>query len=108
MVTHMKSFLPALALGSALLAPMGLAQEVMQLSMKRAVDIALTPEGSARVALAEQSVRVAETQVTEARGGLLPKLDGSITERRQTINLRTFGFSFDIPIAGFSIPAIVG
>jgi hypothetical protein len=30
----------------------------MQLSLKRAVDIALTPEGSARVALAEQSIRV--------------------------------------------------
>jgi outer membrane protein TolC len=90
----------------ALLASIGSAQGVMQLSLKRAVDIALTPEGSARVALAEQSVRVSETHVSQARSGFLPNLDGTVVERNQTVNLRTFGFNFDFP--GFSFPSIAG
>ncbi|MGH9645481.1 MAG: TolC family protein [Bryobacteraceae bacterium] len=100
----MKRFLPALAL----FAPLGLAQDVMQLTLKRAVDIALTPEGSARVALAEQSVRVSETHVNQARSAFLPTVDGSVNERSQTVNLHTFGFNFQFPIPGFSIPSIVG
>jgi outer membrane protein len=102
----MKRILPALALGSVLYVPLGLAQDVMQLSLKRAVDIALTPEGSARVALAEQSVRVSETHVSQARSAFFPNLDGTVNERSQTVNLHTFGFNFDFP--GFSIPSIVG
>src|SRR5690242_12883059 len=90
----------------ALCGPLGLAQGVMQLSLKRAVDIALTPEGSARVALAEQSVRVSETHVSQARASFFPTVDGSVNERSQTVNLHTFGFNFNFP--GFSIPSIVG
>jgi outer membrane protein TolC len=78
----------------------------MQLTLKRAVDIALTPEGSARVALAEQSVRASETRVSQARSAFLPTVDGSVNERSQTVNLHTFGFNFDFP--GFSIPSVVG
>ena len=36
-------------------------QNILQLSMKRAVEIALTPEGSPRVALAMESVKQART-----------------------------------------------
>ena len=100
----MRAFLPAVAL----LAPIAFAQNqnVMQLSLKRAVEIALAPEGSARVALAEQSIRISETRVNQARSAFLPNLDGSVQERSQTVNLRTFGFNFDFP--GFSLPSIVG
>ncbi len=100
----MKAFLAVVAL----MAPMAFAQNqnVMELSLKRAVDIALAPEGSPRVALAEQSIRVSETHVNQARSAFLPNLDGSVQERSQTVNLRTFGFNFDFP--GFSIPSIVG
>jgi outer membrane protein len=83
-----------------------MAQNVMQLSLKRAVDIALTPEGSARVALAEQSVRVSETHVDQARSAFFPNVDGTVNERSQTVNLHSFGFNFSFP--GFSIPSIVG
>ena len=49
---------PVLALGLVAFVPLGRAQEVMQLSLKRAVDIALTPEGSARVAqVMEENLR---------------------------------------------------
>ena len=90
----------------ALIGPLCLAQEVMQLSLKRAVDIALTPDGSARVALAQQSVRISETQVNQARSAFLPTIDGAVNERSETVNLHTFGFNFSFP--GFAIPSIVG
>src|SRR5579864_5822937 len=104
----MKGILPVVALVLAPCAPLALAQGVMQLTLKRSVDIALTPEGSARVALADQSVRMSETHVSEARAAFLPNVDGSVTERSQTVNLHTFGFNFNFPIPGFSIPSIVG
>ncbi len=78
------------------------------MSLKRAVEIALTPDGSAKVALARQSIRQAETQVQEARGAFLPNVDGTLQDHRQTTNLRSFGFNFSFPIPGFSIPSIVG
>src|SRR5579872_1000614 len=83
-------------------------QATVDLSLKRAVDIALTPEGSARVALAEQSIRQAETRVAQARSAFLPNVDGSVNYRDQTTNLKAFGFSFNLPIPGFAIPSIVG
>lgn len=91
-----------------LFTPLCSAQNVMQLSLKRAVDIALTPEGSARVALAEESIRASETHVSAARAAFYPNLDGTVQERSQTVNLRTFGFDFQFPIPGFSIPSVVG
>jgi outer membrane protein len=102
----MKGILPISVLVLAVFAPLGRAQGVMQLSLKRAVDIALTPEGSARVALAEESIRASETNVNQARAGFLPTVDGSVQERSQTLNLHTFGFNFGFP--GFSIPSVVG
>ena len=98
--------IPAIVL--ALAGSPGWGQGVMQLSLKRAVDIALTPEGSARVALAEQSVRLSETRVNQARSAFFPNVDGTVQDRRQTVNLRTFGFDFQFPVPGFSIPSIVG
>jgi len=97
-----------LAPAFVLIAPLCSAQNVMQLSLKRAVDIALTPEGSARVALAEESIRASETHVNAARAAFYPIVDGAVEERSQTINLKTFGFNFDFPLLGFSLPGIVG
>jgi outer membrane protein len=102
----MNRSLPALAIGSLLCVPLGFAQDVMQLSLKRAVDIALTPEGSARVALAQQSVQASQTHVDQARSAFFPSVDGTLNERSQTVNLHTFGFNFDFP--GFAIPSVVG
>src|SRR6185312_6411387 len=89
---------------------MGMAQTTMPLSLKRAVEIALTPEGSARVALAQESIQQAREQKTEARAALLPDFEASVGDQRQTTNLRAFGFSdIKIPfLTGFSFPSIVG
>ncbi len=82
-------------------------QNVMQLSMKRAVEIALTPEGSTRVALAMESVKQAQDRAREAKSAFLPTVDGTIRETSETVNLKTFGINFPT-IPGFKIPAFVG
>jgi len=60
------------------------------------------------VALAEESIRASETHVSAARAAFYPNVDGAVEERSQTINLKTFGFNFDFPLLGFSLPGIVG
>jgi outer membrane protein TolC len=80
----------------------------MQLSLKKAVQIALTPEGSERVALAVQTVKQSEQRVNEARAAFLPTIDGTVQERNQTTNLRTFGLNFQLPVSGFSFPSLAG
>jgi outer membrane protein TolC len=87
---------------------LGLAQSPLPLSMKRAVEIALAPDGSARAALAQESIQQAKDRVAEARSALLPNLDTTVHETRQTTNLKAYGFAFNIPIPGFSIPSLVG
>ena len=85
------------------------AESTLPISLKRAVEIALTPEGSPKVALAEESIKEAETRKAESRAAFLPDLESSLSDRRETANLHAFGFSFNIPPAlGFSIPNIVG
>jgi outer membrane protein len=82
------------------------AQGTLQLSLARAVEIAQTEEGSARVALAMESIRRAESQVAQAKAAFFPDINASLQERNQTVNLRTFGFNFDFP--GFQQPTVVG
>lgn len=90
----------------SLTASLGLAQSSLPLSMKRAVEIALAPDGATRAALAQESIQQARDRVAEAKAALLPNLDASVQYRRQTTSLQAFGFNFKIP--GFSIPTIVG
>jgi outer membrane protein len=86
---------------------------VLQLSLKQAVQLALAPEGSTRVKLAEEDLKQAEDRSAESRAALLPDFEGSIQYQNETANLAAFGFNFknifkDIPIPGFSIPTFVG
>ena len=64
------------------------------------------------MALAEESIRQAEGRVAESRAAFLPDLESSVQERRQTTNLRAFGFTFTFPtipgVPAFVIPNIVG
>ena len=63
-----------------LTASLGLAQSPLPLSMKRAVEIALAPDGSTRAALAQESIQQAKDRVAEARAALLPNLDTTVRE----------------------------
>lgn len=87
----------------------GAAESSLPLTLKRAVEIALAPEGSPRVAMAEESIKEAEERQAESRGAFLPDIESSLSDRRQTANLHAFGFTFSLPPGlGFSIPNIVG
>ncbi len=82
---------------------------VLSLSLKRAVEIALSPEGNARVQLAAEAINQAQSRALEARSALLPNFDASVSEQNAVRNLRALGLDFSaIPIPGFSIPSIVG
>jgi outer membrane protein TolC len=81
----------------------------MPLSLKRAVEIALAPDGNTRVALAQESIEQARFQQAQAKGAFLPTLDSSVQEHRQVTNLQAYGFKFNIPPGfGFSVPTLVG
>lgn len=80
----------------------------LPLSLSKAVEIALAPEGSPRVALAQEVIKQAETRQAQARAALLPNVDGSYTFRSFTQNLQAFGLRVDLPIPGLAIPIFVG
>jgi outer membrane protein TolC len=54
------------------------------------------------------SVRQSRGQATTARSALLPNVNGTISETVQQTNLQALGVRFNIPVAGFSPPMIVG
>jgi outer membrane protein TolC len=100
------------SLSLALIAPLIVsAQPVLQLSLKRAVEIALAPEGNNRVQLAAESIRISEGQSAEARAAFLPNVDGTASYRNFTQNLAAFGISsqsFGLPGVILPIPTVVG
>jgi outer membrane protein TolC len=85
-----------------------LAQQPVRLTLKRAVEVATSPEGSARIQIAFELTRQAESRAAQARSALLPNLDAAISEQSATRNLNAFGLRINSPIPGFQIPAFVG
>jgi outer membrane protein len=81
---------------------------VMRLSLKDAFGIALAPEGSARIQLAEELLRQAGARAAEARSLLLPNLSAAVSGQSATRNLEASGIHFNLPIPGFSFPRMVG
>jgi outer membrane protein len=100
-------FVSALGVFAQATAQVSLPQNVMQLSMKKAVEIALTPEGSPRVALAMESVKQAQDKAKESKAAFLPTADGSIKETNETVNLNSFGIRFP-SVPGYSFKTFVG
>jgi len=80
----------------------------LRLTLKRAVEIATSPEGSTRIQLAGEAVKQAESRAAQARAGLLPDIEASVTEENLNRNLAAFGLQLNSPIPGFSIPTVVG
>jgi outer membrane protein len=81
------------------------------LSLKQAVEVAIAPEGNARIQLASEALKQAGSRSGQARAALLPNVDSSLTYRNQTLNLGANGLRFDIPtVQGFSFafPTLVG
>jgi outer membrane protein TolC len=80
----------------------------LRIGLKQAVAIALAPEGSTRVRLAEEFTRQARAQSSEARAALLPNFDASLTEESVTQNLAVSGITQAISIPGLSFPRLIG
>ncbi len=105
----MRALLLFLGAGLAAVAQDAPKGKTLELSMKRAVEIALTPEGSTRVALALETVKQAQQEARLAKGAFLPTVDGQIQEQNETVNLKTFGINFpSFALFGVTIPSFVG
>ena len=82
---------------------------VLPLSLKRAVALALAPEGNTNVRLAGEALKQSQSRADEARGALLPNLDGAFAYQDRDVNLQAQGFSaIHLPFPGFAFPTLVG
>ena len=101
-----------LAAGVVLAAvPLAAQQEqrtALSLSMKRAVEIATSPEGNSSIQLAVQSLKQAQERSLEARAALLPDVEGAFRFESETTFLGAYGIKFNAPIPGFQFPTFVG
>jgi outer membrane protein TolC len=88
--------------------PLAAADGALSLSLKRAVELASSPEGNTNVQIADEAVRQAEARSAQARAALLPDVSASFGARDQTVNLAAIGVRFAVPIPGFSFPTLVG
>ncbi|MBI3951441.1 MAG: TolC family protein [Acidobacteria bacterium] len=86
----------------------GQTKPTVQLSLKEAVDIALAPEGNARIQLAEELIHQAETRSAQARAALFPHVEASVLQQSMTRNLAAFGIRFQLPVPGFRLPELAG
>ncbi len=86
----------------------GEASGTLQLSLKQAIELALAPDGNAKVQLAQELVRLARAQSDQARAALLPNIDASVGQQSQTRNLEAFGIGLNPLPGGFQFPRFVG
>jgi outer membrane protein len=83
----------------------------LSLSLKQAVQIALSPEGSAQIQISEEALKQAQSRSTQALGVLLPDVSSSLNYRNQTVNLKANGLQFNTPLipgVDFAFPSFVG
>jgi outer membrane protein TolC len=81
----------------------------LSLSLKRAVEIATSQEGSTPIQLSAESLKQAELRSKEARAALLPDLEGAFSYQNRTANLASLGITLTrLPIPGFDFPTFVG
>jgi len=81
----------------------------IELSLKHAVDVAISAEGNTNIRLSGESLKQAQSRALQARAALLPDLEGAFGERSSTVNLAAQGLtSIKLPVPGFSFPSFVG
>ena len=89
-------------------ADQGSPREPLQLSLKRAVELATSPEGNARVQLSAEALKQAQSRSAQARAALLPDVEAAVSEQNRTANLAAMGVQVSIPVPGFRFPTFVG
>jgi outer membrane protein TolC len=80
----------------------------LRLTLKQAAEIAVQPNGNARIRLAQEMIRQAQARSAQARAALLPDVSAGASQQNQTRNLEAMGIHFNIPIPGFVFPTFVG
>ncbi|HME59187.1 MAG TPA: TolC family protein, partial [Terracidiphilus sp.] len=80
----------------------------IKLSLKRAVEVAVSPEGNTKIQLSGEALKQAQARSAQALAALLPDLEASWAERDQTANLAAMGIHISVPIPGFQFPTFVG
>jgi outer membrane protein len=81
----------------------------LPLSLKRAVEIATSQEGSANIQLAGEALKQAQSKSAQARSALLPDVEAGFTDQSRTADLAAMGINLsEIPIPGFRFPSFVG
>jgi outer membrane protein TolC len=80
----------------------------LQLSLKRAVEIAVSGEGNTAVQLSGEAVKQAQARSSQARAALLPDLAASVGETNRTVNLAAMGIGVGSIFPGIQIPTFVG
>jgi len=86
----------------------GQERQVVPLSLQKAVEIAVAPDGATRTRLALEQVKAAEARQRQALGALLPNVDGSYTFRDFTSNLSAMGIGFNVPGLAIRFPSLIG
>jgi outer membrane protein len=81
---------------------------VLRISLKDAVDIALSAGGNPRVRISEEAVNQSKSRSAEARSALLPNVEGSVGQSNRTTNLEAYGLTFRLSSLGFQFPTLVG
>jgi outer membrane protein len=80
----------------------------MRLTLKRCVELALSPEGSAKIQLASEAIRQAQARSAEARSALLPNLQASVGQEETMRSLSELGLqALHLPF-NLKIPSTVG
>jgi outer membrane protein TolC len=86
-------------------------QGVLSLSLKRAVLIAISPDGNEQIQLSEEALKQAKSRSAQARAALLPNLDSSLGYTNLTRNPYTSGMHLAIPEAigrPLAFPTLIG
>src|SRR4051812_30681275 len=98
-------FLPLLFLSCCSTAPAQTTTQpaTMPLSLRQAVDLALSPRGNASMQLARESEVVARAQGNQVRAVLLPSVSGSLREQRQVVNVAAQGIQVQVAGAPFAL-----
>lgn len=80
----------------------------LELSLKRAMDLAVSPEGNTGIQLSGEALKQAQARSAQVRAALLPNVDAALSAQNRTANLAAMGVQLAVPIPGFQFPQFVG
>lgn len=80
-------------------------EQSLELTLQRAVELALAEDRNARIQLVEATLQETQARSRQARAPLLPHLGAGVVQQRQTRNLEAIGLR---AIDSFRPPALVG